>query len=278
MNAIIRFLLKNSNILVFVLLEFIAFSIILNSDSFQGTVFAKQSTSLSTSINKRIDYVTTTFSLRKENERINTENAFLRSQIQNLQEQHNATILDHKAHSFIPSTLSYIPAQVVHNSIYQFKNYIILNKGSHDGISEDMGVVCEQGVVGVVDHVSQHYSIVIPLLHPAQRTSVKIKKNNQLGSLIWNGQDYQTAELQEIPHHISPQIGDTITTSGFSSIYPADWTVGTIQQVDKNENRQFCKIQVKLNVNFAQLTHVYVIQFKYKNELNQLNLDLNNEK
>lgn len=278
MNAIIRFLLKNSNVLVFILLEFIAFSIILNSDSFQSTIFAEQSTSLSTAVNKRIDYVTTTFSLRKENERINTENAFLRSQIQNLQEQHTAILENSEAHSFIPSSLSYIPAQIVHNSIYQFKNYIILNKGSYDGIQEDMGVICEQGVVGVVDHVSKHYATVIPLLHPEQRTSVKIKKNNQLGSLIWNGQDYQTADLEEIPHHISPQIGDTIVTSGFSSIYPANWIVGIIQEVDKNENRQFCKIQVKLNVNFAQLTHAYVIQFKYKNELNQLNLDLNDEK
>ena len=120
-------------------------------------------------------------------------------------------------------------------------------------------MISPNGVVGIIYGASSHYSTVISLLNRDFRLSSKIKKNDYYGSLYWTGDEYQHASLSEIPYHVELEIGDTIVTSGYSSIFPEGLLVGVISDFHQAQGN-FYIIDVKLSVDFRKLTHVNVIQ------------------
>ena len=139
-----------------------------------------------------------------------------------------------------------------------------------------MGVFAPQGVVGVVQRVSENYAVVLPIINPEQVISAKIKGNNQLGSVKWNGKSPLKAKLYEIPNHVNVVAGDTIVTSGFSAIFPDGMMIGVVDKATVVENTMYCDIDVTLAVDFQSLTYVTVFAFENQNEL--LNLQKSLEK
>lgn len=87
----------------------------------------------------------------------------------------------------------------MNNSVTHLSNYITVDKGKLDGIMPDMGVVSERGVVGIVSTVSDHFSVIIPLLNPKFRLSCKVLGSSYFGSLSWNGRNTLYANLDELP-------------------------------------------------------------------------------
>ncbi len=106
--------------------------------------------------------------------------------------------------------------------------------------------------------VSQNFATVISLLNLDFKISAKVQKNGYFGSLSWDGKDYQTAILNEIPLHADIQVGDTIITSGFSSIYPEGVLIGYIDHFEEKSG-SFYTIYVKLSTEFKKLNNVNII-------------------
>lgn len=154
----------------------------------------------------------------------------------------------------------YIPARVINNQISGIDNYITLNKGSLDGVKPDMGVRSVNGIVGVVVRVSPNFSRVISVLNPKFRPNCKIKRNNYSGPLLWDGEDIQYTYLEELPRHMSFEIGDTIVSSGFSTIFPEGIPVGTIVASEKDRSDDYHSLKVKLFTNFANLKDVLIVE------------------
>ena len=80
-----------------------------------------------------------------------------------------------------------IPAHVISNSIKQKDNFITLDKGSKDGIRTEMGVVSGTGIVGITYLVSNHFSVVLPILNTHSNISCRLRGTNYFGSLKWSG-------------------------------------------------------------------------------------------
>jgi rod shape-determining protein MreC len=148
---------------------------------------------------------------------------------------------------------NYLSAKVVFNSVYDLQNYIIIDKGSAHGVEEDMGVFAPQGVVGVVQRVSKNYAVVLPIINPEQVISAKIKGNNQLGSVKWDGKSPLKAKLYEIPSHVNVVAGDTVVTSGFSAIFPEGVMIGVVDKAAHVENTMYCDVDINLAVDFQSL-------------------------
>jgi rod shape-determining protein MreC len=163
---------------------------------------------------------------------------------------------------------------VVFNSVYDLQNYIIIDKGSVHGVEEDMGVFAPQGVVGVVQRVSKNYAVVLPIINPEQVISAKIKGNNQLGSVKWDGKSPLKAKLYEIPSHVNVVAGDTVVTSGFSAIFPEGVMIGVVDKAAHVENTMYCDVDINLAVDFQSLSYVTVAVFENKNELLNLQKSL----
>lgn len=167
-------------------------------------------------------------------------------------------------------TYTYTSAQVVYNNISKIENYIQLNKGSNDGIEVDMGVLSAEGVVGVVMSVTPRYSLVITVLNPKFQLNCKIEDNNFFGSLVWDGKDAQYTYLQELPRHVEFKKGDRVVTSGYSSVFPKDLPVGTVESAQKQRNDNFNSLKIKLFTDFSTLTDVTIVKNMNKEEQQKL--------
>ena len=110
---------------------------------------------------------------------------------------------------------------------------------------------------------------MLPLINTNLRVSAKLKKNGYYGSLQWDGNDYRYSYLNDIPFHVEVTQGDSIVTSGFSSIFPEGELIGFVESVNK-ETANFLTIKVKLAVDFKKISDVYVVGNLNKSEKLQL--------
>jgi len=172
---------------------------------------------------------------------------------------------------FADTVCELIPAAVIRNSISSHHNYIILDKGSQDSVDVNMGVVLDNGIVGVVLSVGKGYALVMSVLHLQAKPSASIKGTNYFGSLTWNGGNPRELLLENIPKHANPEEGDTIVTSGYSLIFPKGIPIGTIQSFQEGDGgSDTYQISVKLFADLSNLDRVFVVKNKDREELEDL--------
>jgi len=211
------------------------------------------------------------FKLRTANDNLSEENTALKNQIIELQNKLSALEPEEKDSTdyHVPPDMEnkLISAKVINNSTNKLQNYITLNKGYDDGLRPDMGVISDEGVVGIVKTVSHKFAVVIPVLNDKIKINCKFKKNNYSGPLQWDGLDYRYAGLNDIARHVELALGDTLITSGFTSNFPEGIPVGVIEDFKIRESDSYYTIKVKLAVNFRTLSHVKVIKYlNYKEQ------------
>jgi len=137
-------------------------------------------------------------------------------------------------------------------------------------------VVSAQGIVGIVAGVSEHYCTVISLLNVDLKISAKLKRSNHFGSLYWDGKYYRDVTLSDIPQHVVVNVGDTVVTSGFSSIFPTGIDLGTIKSIE-SKGVNFHSITVRLFNDFKQLNTVWVVAHKHDDERDVLENAVNSK-
>ena len=164
----------------------------------------------------------------------------------------------------------YTSANVIYNTIHKKNNYLMIDKGSEDGIQPDMSVLSAEGVVGVVSEVSKHFSTVISLLHPDCQISAKVQPANQLGTITWRYGDPTSVYLEDIPEHLNINEGDSVLTSGYSNIFPNGILIGTISEKSKDPTASFLTLKVTLATDFNHINTVYVVRNLYREELETL--------
>ena len=247
-------------------MEFISFSLIVEHNNYQRTVFFIHTASFFCYISSYVTDIGEYFSLKSENDRLVEENANLKNQLNLL-----AVYQEHfyRDSLRIQGDYIYYKAKIVNSSFNKTKNYLTLNKGNNDGIQNEMAVSSKDGVIGVVKNTSNHFSFIIPLINVNLRVSAKIKKNGYYGSLQWDGNDYRYSFLNDIPFHVNVEQGDTIVTSGHSSIFPEGELIGFVETVDR-ETANFLSIKVKLATDFRKHSDVYVIAYRYQEEQKKL--------
>lgn len=273
MRSLFRFLLRNYFLMMFLALEAISFVLIVSFNNYQRVAFFNSSNNFAGAVYEKFSSIDDYFSLSRTNARLAADNASLRKQLQlrmSLQEQYPVNrpdTVDAPAYIFTS-------AKVISNSVNKQLNYITLNKGSRHGIKPDMGIIDASGIVGVITDVSPNYSTGLSMLNRRLSVPAKITKNNYFGSLVWDGENYNTADLREIPFHIIVNVGDTVVTSGYSNVFPEGIMIGTIKKFDVESGTNFYNIKVELSTNFKTLKYVEVVQNTKRSELK--NIEKNN--
>lgn len=221
--------------------------------------------------------VTSFFYLKKNNETLLERNAQLEKEILALNDQieiltatdsvgTNVVMGDSMAHP----QFNFIPAVVVNLSYAGVNNYITINKGALHGIKRDMGVISNGGgIVGMVYNVSQKFSVVIPVIHPKFGLSARLKNSENYGSVVWNGENIEEAQLQELPKHEVFNRGDTVLTA-FSRIFPKNMIIGFVNSEGRSKDDNFNTFNIRLATNFHTLQDVLVIDDTYYEEQKQL--------
>ena len=247
---------------------------IVREHKYQSSVFLSSSNNMVSTMYEWSNSVVEFFKLKAANENLSEENTALKNQIIRLQNELSTLRTDDKdsVHFRIPPEMEYefISAKVINSSTNKLQNYITLNKGARDGIRQDMGVVGDEGVVGIIKTVNDKFSVVVPILNPKLEVSTKFKRNNYSGPMIWDGTDYRFASVRGIARHVQPMLGDTLVTSGFTSTFPEGIPVGYIEDFKIKPSDAYFDIKVKLAVNFRTLSHVKVIDYKNFKEQKEL--------
>ena len=119
-----------------------------------------------------------------------------------------------------------------------------------------MGVVDANGVVGIVYKTSPHYSTVIPLLNSKSSISCKIVGSEYFGYLKWEYGDSRYAYLKDLPRHAEFNLGDTVVTSGYSTVFPAGIMVGTVDDMSDSHDGLSYLLKIKLATDFGKVSNV----------------------
>lgn len=253
-----------------------------NTNSYHHYVFFSSANVVTGNLGGFVGGISDYFGLRGANEELLRQNMVLMEQIRDLQTRNNMLeqAISQDSLPVLPlavdTTLSpdrnfrFIEAKILNLTVNRRLNYITLNKGARDGVSDNMGVICSDGVVGTVAMVSEKFSLVLPIINLQSKTSCRLDSCEYLGSLVWDGQDPLYAGLEEIPRHAEVKVGDKVCTSGFSDIFPIGITVGTVSEAEVTDADNFYSIKVRLSADFQRLTGVYVVAFEDNAELMQL--------
>ncbi|MCQ2360103.1 MAG: rod shape-determining protein MreC [Paludibacteraceae bacterium] len=279
MRNLLNFLIKISPLLLFLALETVAVVLMVQRSRYHSYAIISTSNVVSGGLLEASNSVTSYFSLSSVNERLALENSIVRNENEQLKsiiteyEDIISQILPVDSSVIKRDTLqelTHIPAKVIGNTVNKLDNYITLDKGAEDGIKPDMGVICDQGVVGIISTVSKHFSVVLPIINSQSRISCRLDSSRTIGSIVWNGLNPSYASLMEIPRHVFVTKGEKIYTSGFSYIFPEGIPVGVVEEAELKESDSFYKIKVSLSTSFYTLSHVDVISFAEKEELDGL--------
>ena len=220
------------NCIVFIALEAVALTMVSRSSVVQRSEFMKAASAVSNTLSGATGSVTGYFSLGRVNDRLAQENAALRIENDRLRAALEQTVGVDSLLAGDSLLFDYIPASVVSNSTDRLHNIIIINKGTRDGVREDMGVITDRGIVGYVLSAGEKYSKVSSVLDIDNMVSAIHRKTNTFGVLQWNGEHAGEIILHDIPVHTEIDEGDTVVSSGYSLIYPAGLPVGTVSGKD----------------------------------------------
>ncbi|MBO7552914.1 MAG: rod shape-determining protein MreC [Bacteroidaceae bacterium] len=271
MRRLLAFLIRYHYWFFFIILEVASLLLLFRYNRYQQSVLLTSANGVVGTV-YQVQRITSEYlGLKQINEELLQRNMELERRAVYAESKYKDLIADSLYH--IPSNdeiFTTIGARVINNTLHKLDNFITLNRGRSSGIKEDMGVLDAQGVVGIVYKVSDHYSLVISLLNSQMNLSCKIKGTDYFGYLHWEGDDPQAAYLKDLPRHAEFTLGDTIITSGYSTVFPEGLMVGTVDDItDSNDGLSFL-LKVKLASNFGALRNVTVIAASEKEERNNL--------
>lgn len=274
MRNLLDFLIKYSHCFLFILLEVVCFVLLFRFNNYQGSVYFSSANRVCGTIYEISNGITSYFYLKAVNDTLTDRNLDLEREVASLR----ATLAELTSDSDRIDSMSFaaladfsrIKAHVVNNTLDRADNFITIDRGTADSVSAEMGVVCGKGVVGIVGKTASHHSLVISLLNSKSNISCKIKGSGYFGYLRWDGKDVRYTYLRDLPRHAECQKGDTIVTSGYSSIFPEGLMVGIVEDISDSHDGLSYLLKVRLATDFGRLNDVRVIARKGMEEINEL--------
>ena len=270
MRNLLNFLLKYNHWFLFILLEVISFVLLFRFNHYQHSVYFSSANAVAGKVYEVSGGITSYFHLKSVNE----DFMELEQQNHNLEDALGRHLSDstelNSIRNLTNTDYQVFKARVINNSLNLVDNYITLNRGSKDGIRPEMGVVDGNGVVGIVYDTSSHYSRVISVLNSKSSISCKIVGSEYFGYLKWEYGDSRYAYLKDLPRHAEFNLGDTVVTSGYSTVFPEGIMIGTVDDMaDSNDGLSYL-LKVKLATDFGKVSEVRVIARTGQHEQKEL--------
>ncbi|HCP15026.1 MAG TPA: rod shape-determining protein MreC [Peptococcaceae bacterium] len=151
-------------------------------------------------------------------------------------------------------------AKVIGRNPSNWYQTIIINVGSGDGIKIDMPVVTALGLVGRVVAVTAHTAEVHLLVDNESAVGARILETRDTPGVVEGDGQSNTLEMIHLPHDEAIAAGQTIITSGFSSIFPKGLPIGMVREVNLEPNGLTQTAVIEPFVDFSRLEEVMVIR------------------
>lgn len=279
MRNLIFLLVKYGGVIFFIILEIVCFSLIVNNNQKQKEIYDSTHQRFTGSFYNNWDRMTHWWGMSSVADSLAKENAELRGKLRNA--QFISTILKDSAYNEASrQRYTFIHARIVSNSVKKNNNNLRISRGTDHGIAPHMGVIAaggQGGIVGITTASSPSHTKVMSILNRNSRISVEIESNREFGSLAWRGNDYETMRLEDIPKDVVFSVGDTVQTSGFSSMFPQGIIVGTIDTSWVESGSNVHTIDIKLINDLRKLRYVYVVNDLLKEDIEIIEDELEDE-
>ena len=243
------------HVILFVVLEIICLSLVVNYNRSQNQILANSASQITGSIKTQTSRINNLLDLEKENAMLSEQNAELIREIIQLTDR----IKNQDAPVDFDFDYGITPAKIRSQDIHSLRNKLLINKGKVDSIRVDQGVISYDGVVGTISNVSKNYSSAISLLNIDLKISATLKGQDYFGTVSWSGQSYETLDLDGIPNHAEIAIGDSVMTNGYSTIFPPGIMVGIVKDWSLEKSGEFFNIKLTPSVSFSKINNVMII-------------------
>lgn len=221
-----------------------------------GLVYLKNKIANNGSFFENID------SLKTENENLKKQNEELQTKLNELQliKSENEILREYVNLAEKYAEYSTVGAYIINKNTSNLSDVFIINVGTEQGVTANMAVIGEEGLVGYVLSATNNTAKVQPIIDAA--SSVSGLSNSSRTNVIVSGQVDSDKELKVYTLQAEDElvIGDTIETSGLGGIYPKGITIGTIKEIieTKNVTEKYAILETK--VDFKNLEYVLVIK------------------
>lgn len=274
MYFLLEFIRKYYYVLLFLVLEGVSFLLLFRFNNYQGSVWFSAANSAVAEVNRRYSDVMSYLDLKEVNRHLTDENLRLQLEADRLREALYETARDTSHTERVVRRLlenyRLVSAEVVSNSKERADNYLVIDRGTADGVAPEMGVVGGGGAVGIVYLAGPHHSLVIPLTNKKSSVSCRVRGQRYFGYLQWDGQNMHVASLDDIPRYARVKVGDVVETSGYSAVFPPGIFVGRIAGIGNSADGQSYRLTVNLGTDFSNIRDVNVIITPYKAEIDTL--------
>ena len=270
MQQLIYFIQKYRYFLFFLLLELIAFQLIINNLSFHNSKFINSASTITGGFYNKTNSISDYFQLDTENKELLNENLILRNKLEKLS-QNTDTIAVTKIFekTKLRQRYLYFKGRIEKNQFRNNYNFLTINLGSKDSVRKEMGVINSKGILGITENVLHNYSRVRSILNKNSKINAKLKNSNYFGTLTWDGFDYNITQLLDIPRQAVLKVGDTITTGGMSSIFPEGIPIGRVDNIVNGASIKRI-INIQLFNDMSSLKNIYVVKDFDKQQLMNL--------
>lgn len=277
MQQLIYFIRKYRYFLFFLFLEIIALALIFNNHQFHRSKFVSSANSITGGFYNKSNSISNYFNLKSENQSLIEENNKLINKI----ERYIRALDSVSKFRVIDTTdfyqqYTYISGRITKNQYSGTNNFLTINLGRNDSIEKEMAVINSKGIIGITEELSDNYARVQSILNQNSSISARPKNSsNHIGNLKWDGKDYNIVQLEGLPRQAIIKKGDTIITSGNSSIFPGGILVGSAIDVVGDKTSVNRIVNIKLFNDMSSLKNIYVIKNFDKLETNQLETNTN---
>ncbi|MEY3323184.1 MAG: hypothetical protein RLZZ417_2767 [Bacteroidota bacterium] len=248
------------NLVLFLILEGISIYLIVSYNDSQSKIYQNTVNIISGSITDQASGIRNYFSLRDQNTFLLNENAKLKARLFNLAEKEGLKTEDLDSILKKNNLFNLVATKVINNSISLRNNYLSLNKGTKSGIKVNQGVIGENGIIGITKAVNENYTTVLSIFNSQTKISARIKDKGYFGSLVWkNDGDVRYMTLEDIPKHVPIRLGDTVETSGYSTLFPGGIILGKIVNKRIPPGSSTYELKVKLYQDMTKIKFAYVV-------------------
>jgi rod shape-determining protein MreC len=197
--------------------------------------------------------------LRQRNAELEAEVSDLQAEIIDLKQQLTETRILSALVDFarMHPENRYLAVSVIGRDPSPFAKYVIINRGSDDGLRRGMPVVTAQGLVGRITAITANAGRVQLITDPASSVNVVLEGSG--AQAVLNGSLTGELTLDMIPQSAEIQVGDLVLTSGLGGNYPPDLLVGQVTSVRSRETDLFQSAAVQPIVDFSRLEILLVI-------------------
>ena len=282
MRNVFLFLRRYSVFIIFLVMQIIALSMLFTDNRFHNSVLGMVTNEVAGNINKRVDRAEEFLSLSEQNKKLREQNAELLSLLP------SGSLLPDSGLQLVTDTFrldsikqfrqyQYLSAKVISNSVFLQQNYLVLHRGTAQGVEPNMAVVSVDGIVGTVVHVSENMSIVMSLLNRQSKVIATLKKGSGLGEVSWDGKDPRYLVLTKIPKTVVVKQGDTVVTSPYSDKFPPGLPIGMVHKVEQDQETNTYILLVKTAVDFYNVQHAYAVKNRLQDGIDELKMKMNKE-